>query len=115
MGKLKLKFELEPQEETTYNYMAPEVFKFYKENAVSDQEHTYSYDETKADMWSLGFVLFRMLGETFPYNGPFKESLLLVVNTNLETLQLFPSIYFSCTERDPKKRPSAQQLLDNHF
>ena len=86
--------------------MAPEVVKFLKNN------NEKPYDGMKADIWSLGFILFRMLGEKFPFDGPFNESLPFSSSTNSQTLyQSFKGIYFKCTQQDPMKRPSINQIL----
>lgn len=87
--------------------MAPEVVKFH--NNMNQSKN--GYDGMKADIWSLGFVLFRMLGEIFPKPGPFKESLPFS-STNIQPLfQPLRDIYFKCTQQDPMKRPSLDKLL----
>lgn len=85
--------------------MAPEIY-YNEENS--------SYDVHKADIWSLGYVLFRMLGETFPYNGPFRESLSLslFLDSNFNSVDPLPGIYLICTQLDPIYRPSINQILD---
>lgn len=101
-------FKLDNELLGTFNYMAPEVVKVYMKK---DEGEIEGYDGMKVDIWSLGLVLFRMLGELFPYDGPFKESLPFSSISNLDSYQPFPVIYLKCTQIEPINRPSVNQLL----
>ena len=87
--------------------MAPEVFANMNDNENNEKK---VYDGMKADIWSLGLILFRMLGETFPYEGPFKESLSL--SQSSISFQPFCGIYWGCTKLDPTNRPSINEIFE---
>ena len=110
----------------TVCYMAPEVL---------DPSETGGYD-VKADSWSLGITAIELAYGKPPYalNQPMKVIMLLmkhpspsleVPEHDAKTLQLKPGRpAFSgafkhfvdlCLQKDPKKRPTAQQLLEHSF
>lgn len=84
----------------SYPYISPEV--------VSES----SYDESKADIWSFGMVLFRMLGEEFPSDSLFHSvTLSFKANRNWDSLAPFPQIHSKCTQQSPQLRPSISDIL----
>lgn len=109
----------------TVCYMAPEVL---------DPSETGGYD-VKADSWSLGITAIELAYGKPPYalNQPMKVIMLLmkhpspsleVPEHDAKTLALKPGRTFSgafkhfvdlCLQKDPRKRPTAQQLLEHSF
>lgn len=92
--------------------MAPEVYCFHKDENQLEKSSTLSgYDGMKADIWGLGLILFRMLGENFPGKGPFIDGLFLSSTFDSTSYQPFPGIYLQCTQIKPLDRPSVDQIL----
>jgi serine/threonine protein kinase len=109
----------------TVCYMAPEVL---------DPSETGGYD-IKADFWSLGITAIELAYGKPPYalNQPMKVIMLLMKHPSpsldvpeheMKALQLKQGRTFSsafkhfvelCLQKDPHKRPTAQQLLDHNF
>lgn len=73
--------------------------------------NTKSCDGTKADIWSFGLIVFRMMGEKFSREGPFKTPPILPLDRDWVPLQPFPEIYSKCTQIDPLSRISVNELL----
>ena len=91
-------------------YMAPEIIKLMK------------YD-TKVDIWSLGVMAYIILTGKPPFNGKTKEEVFMQITTAPITFS--ESIWLkisregkafvkACLTRDPRLRPSAEELL-NHI
>jgi serine/threonine protein kinase len=87
------------------HYMAPEIL----------QE--LPYDGTKADMWSLGIIIYAMTLNELPWNaqdnaGLIKEivrgAIAYPVNMPPEIAKLIQM----CTKKAPRERPTATELLD---
>lgn len=109
----------------TVCYMAPEVL---------DPSETGGYD-VKCDSWSLGITAIELAYGKPPYalNQPMKVIMMLMKHPSpslevpeyeAKTLQLKPGRTFSgafrnfvdmCLQKDPKHRPTAQQLLEHSF
>lgn len=102
----------EPMNEAvgTKAYMAPEVF-------------DRSYDR-KCDVWSIGVVAHTLLSGELPFGGKDDDELIHKIRT--EPLQWSaPCWEFisqeakdfikQCLEKDPTKRPSAEELLTNDW
>lgn len=109
----------------TVCYMAPEVL---------DPSETGGYD-VKADTWSLGVTAIELAYGKPPYalNQPMKVIMMLMKHPSpsldvpeheVKTLTLKAGRNFSsafkhfvdlCLQKDPRKRPTAQQLLEHNF
>ncbi|WOH11412.1 hypothetical protein DCAR_0830898 [Daucus carota subsp. sativus] len=100
----------------TYNYMSPE--------RISGGQHGYS-----SDIWSLGLVLLECATGYFPYSPPeldegwsnVFELMDTIVNQSPpcappdEFSPEFCSFVSACLQKDPRKRPSANELLKHPF
>merc|ERR1712000_634849 len=92
-------------------YIAPEVLR------------GGSYSSTKADIWSLGVILYLLVTGNFPYGGNSEfdiHSNYLKGNTNLESSKGY--IDEDCYEllskmlsKDPESRPSIKKVLQDKF
>lgn len=109
----------------TVCYMAPEVL---------DPSETGGYD-VKADTWSLGVTAIELAYGKPPYalNQPMKVIMMLMKHPSpsldvpeheVKSLTLKAGRTFSsafkhfvdlCLQKDPRKRPTAQQLLEHNF
>lgn len=109
----------------TVCYMAPEVL---------DPSETGGYD-VKADTWSLGVTAIELAYGKPPYalNQPMKVIMMLMKHPSpslevpeheVKTLTVNPQRTFSsafkhfvdlCLQKDPRRRPTAQQLLEHNF
>ena len=109
----------------TVCYMAPEVL---------DPSETGGYD-VKADTWSLGVTAIELAYGKPPYalNQPMKVIMMLMKHPSpsldvpeheVKSLTLKPGRTISaafkhfvdlCLQKDPRKRPTAQQLLEHNF
>lgn len=105
-GKVQSDFDFGNEEIGTYAFMAPEVVK------MQENKNKGGYDEMKSDIWSLGLVLFRMLGEEFPGQGPFTKALLFSSTFDINSHQPFYNIYLDCTQLEPLDRPSVNEILE---
>mmetsp|Transcript_11000 Transcript_11000/g.18746 ORF Transcript_11000/g.18746 Transcript_11000/m.18746 type:complete len:277 (+) Transcript_11000:103-933(+) len=82
-----------------------------------------SYSSTKADIWSLGVILYLLVTGNFPYGGNSEfdiHSNYLKGNTNLESSKGY--IDEDCYEllskmlsKDPESRPSIKKVLQDKF
>ncbi|KAI3983061.1 hypothetical protein MKX01_035342 [Papaver californicum] len=99
----------------TYSYMSPERI----------SAGTYGY---KSDIWSLGILLLECATGEFPYTPQEEEGwisfyeLLEAIVDHLppcapsdEFSPEFCSFISSCVRKDPKKRPSARELMEHPF
>jgi serine/threonine protein kinase len=92
----------------TLMYAAPELF------------HPGRYDTQKADMWSLGILLYVMATQRFPFNGKHRRQIICQVRRG--ELQ-FPSRIDKEVERlirrltkvNPNERPTIDALLEDSF
>lgn len=98
----------------TYNYMSPE--------RINGSQNGYNY---KSDIWSLGLILLECATGRFPYTPPDQgeqwESIFELIETVVDKPPpSAPSDQFSpefcsfisvCLQKDPKDRPSAQDLM----
>lgn len=93
-------------------YIAPEI--------LSDEEGGY---DAKADIWSVGISALEMAEFVHPY-GDIPPVKILVRIMNGEPPQLkdplswsdkFRDFIYCCLKKDPKKRPTAKQLLRHPF
>mmetsp|Transcript_26137 Transcript_26137/g.63732 ORF Transcript_26137/g.63732 Transcript_26137/m.63732 type:complete len:382 (-) Transcript_26137:170-1315(-) len=94
----------------TKAYMAPEVFE-------------RSYDR-KCDVWSIGVMAHALLSGEMPFDGKDDEEMIHKIrNEPLTwdapcweyTSQEAKDFIKQCLEKDPAKRPSAEELLSNDF
>lgn len=98
----------------TYHYMAPERF----------SEESY---DSKSDIWSFGLVMLECAIGQFPYPLPEQEDggFFTLMQTIVDQpppsapsdrfSPEFCSFISSCLQKDPKARPSAQQLMEHPF
>ncbi|OHT05394.1 CAMK family protein kinase [Tritrichomonas foetus] len=89
----------------TLFYAAPEILK------------SGGYDSRKADIWSLGIVLFAMTCGQLPWTSQNESEVKeLIVTGNVQFPKDFPedvySIVKKCTKLNPDERPTAQEILD---
>ena len=79
----------------TYNYFSPEMCQIYNKNTVlysSTKGSIPTYNAKKADIFSLGIILFTMYfgKKPFEHNDPKKETLLeLIGSQNLYDVEIF--------------------------
>jgi len=91
----------------TPNYLAPEIFK-------------HQIHSSKADVWSLGIVLFCCLTKQFPFEGNTNYSYMCSVLSDNPKLQLLEkanvseeciNLINSMLEKNPNDRPSIEECL----
>ena len=92
----------------TIYYAAPELFK------------RGNYNTLKADIWSIGITLFCISQKCFPFkNGDVKCIINQIVSGNLSFEQIssknLRKIIEMCTEVDPQKRPTIDELLNDEY
>ncbi|XP_021617773.1 E3 ubiquitin-protein ligase UPL5 isoform X2 [Manihot esculenta] len=97
----------------TIDWIAPEVMKKDKEYGV------------EADIWSLGCTVLEMLTRKYPYShvSDFNANLEMEVQNgtlrnhlpNYSLSEKARSFIMDCLQVDPKKRPTASQLLNHSF
>ena len=103
----------------TLRFIAPEVL-------IKDKK----YDPEKADMWSLGCILYSLLFGTYPYSTPFKRDKNYVsyysnnaeenVNRcyynkekfNNDQIKLISFLINNCKKINPKNRRSVKELIN---
>lgn len=104
----------------TLEFCAPETLSSHKKNLVQ-------YDE-KIDIWSYGMILFELLTLEIPYRQEFgrdKREIEKAIESgrrpNLNNKgsrireRIMPILYHQCTDFNPRKRPSAQDILSKFF
>ena len=89
----------------TPHWMAPEILKGEK----------YEYE---SDIYSFGILLWEMLTGQIPYKNKTTAEIIELVCKESHQIsvpnypnQLFLNIFLSCTQRDPKKRPSFKDIV----
>lgn len=82
-------------------YAAPELFKFEE------------VDFLRADIWSLGVMLFSISESRYPYiEAEDARRGLLIINSKDKKLNAFTR---RCLKISPSKRPTAEELLDDRY
>ena len=99
----------------TYTHMAPEVLN-------KDWNEKYS---DKADMWSLGVLLYDLCTGETPFKLKGQNILAYAVSLNQDPVPPIPNhlpyskdlrqLIYSLLEKQPEKRLSAAQVLDSDF
>jgi len=95
-------------------YLAPELL-----------SHKTGYDATKADVWSLGILLYVLLTGTFPFEGDSQEEAMSNYFASRLSFNEFDSLYPRDTEcrhlltrlltRNPSTRPSVSEILNHSW
>ena len=96
-----------PNRNASVAYCPPEFF-------ISDD-----YDPEKFDIWSLGILLYLMITGDTPWgNRPMDDVMNAILNDEI-SLKGIPrdasEIISLCTNKDPKKRPKAKDILNLPF
>lgn len=92
----------------TLMFMAPEVFNKKRFNPL------------RADIWSLGVLIYYIVTNTYPFMGMDARSLIeCVIQSNYDesllSTQPLKNLVGACLDKDPKARASADQLLCMSF
>jgi MAP/microtubule affinity-regulating kinase len=90
----------------TVKYCAPELF------------CSSAYDTRKADVWSLGILLFVMATGTFPYRSSDDEVVRLLVSSGQvagpdRIAAEFAELYGALTNRSPSQRPTVDAIVNS--
>lgn len=94
----------------TLDYMAPEVF-------------AGGYDE-KCDVWGVGVILYSLISGVLPFGGETEEETEESIKKNKPSFEhplltavprSLKNFILKLLEKNPKKRPSAAQALDNEW
>ena len=107
----------------TLSYMAPEVLKATGDGAGRDGDDSKSIFKVnrKADVWSLGCILYNMVYGCTPYQKfrsvYEKVSAIISSPVNFEPIEDSDllDVMKRCLEKDPNKRASVDELLNHRY
>lgn len=107
----------------TLNYMSPESIREHCGYTEEDAQKPVFKISVKSDVWSLGCILYCMVYGHTPFQKVVRQYAKLMAIINPEYQINFPEIQDKklldvmkrCLTRDPKERPSIEELLQHEY